>query len=440
VNIRNVDLKMPVAHRLTPQPGGEAALLWALVAAVVNEGLVDAATMASRVDGYDALRASLAAYTPSAVAAATGVAWEAVRDAGRALCAAPGCAVVFGEDILRHAQGEECVRALTVFAALTGNLRGERGGIAPMRHSTNAQGAIDMGCAPPLLPGHRLAEKQGMHAAEMLAAAASGQMKALLCFGADPLTRLTDAATAAKGIDALEFLLVCELFPTATAERAQVLLPAASAFEREGTFTSFERRIQRLTSPTPAPDQARPDWQTLLALGKALGAQWDFDFPGQVFDAAAAASPTHAGLAFGMSEKPGTVWPLPDAPTRVAVAPAPRPAAPARDDEFPLALTVGVRMMDGASLTTDDPDRFGEVIGATFVEVHSDDAARLGLADGAAAEVETRHGALRAAVRVRATCAPGVLFMPRNLRVANVPALLGPGGAPCPARLRKAAS
>jgi len=438
VNIRHVDLKMPVAHRLTPQPGSEAALLWALVAAVVNEGLIDAATAATRVDGFEALRLSLATYTPAAVADATGVAWDSVRDAARALCAAPGCAVLFGEDILRHAQGEVCVRALTAFAALTGNLHNERGGIAPMRHSTNAQGAIDMGCAPTSRPGHRPAQHVGMSAVEMLAAAASGKLRALLCFGTDPLTRLTDAETAAKGVAALEFLLVSDLFPTATAERAQVLVPAASAFEREGTFTSFERRIQRLTAPTPPPDEARPEWQTLLALGKALGAAWDFEFPGQVFDAAAAEMPTHAGLAFGMSEKPGTIWPLPDAPARVAIAPAPRPAAPARDDEFPLALTVGVRMMDGASLTTDDVDRFSEVVGAAFVEVHPDDAARLGLADGAAAEIETRHGALRAVVRVRETCAPGVLFVPRNLRVANVPALLGPGGAPCPARLRKA--
>ena len=438
VNARNIELRVPPSHRLTVRSGCEPALLWALVAALVREGIVAPEDAAARVEGFEGLRESLAAYTPEAVGAATGVAWDAIRAATRALAGAPGCAVLFGEDIFLHPQGEDCVRALVTFAALTGNLRAERGGIAPMRHSTNAQGALDMGCDPNLLPGHRPAQRPGMHAAEMLAAAAEGRLRALLCIGADPLTRLTDSATASAGIENLEFLLVHELFPTATAEHAHVLLPAASFMEKEGTFTNFERRVQRLTSPIPPPAEVQPDWHTLLALARALGAPWGYDYPGAVFSAAAREAPTHHDVTFGRADKPGVIWPLNGTISpRVRVFTAPSPHTPERDGAYPFALTVGVRMTDGPSLTTDDPDRFGEVIGPPFVEMHPDDAARLGISDGDSVEVSTRQGTRRVQARVRTTSAPGVLFIPRNLREANVPALFGAGGVPCPAQVRR---
>ena len=177
-------------------------------------------------------------------------------------------------------------------------------GLIPVWPHNNTQGAWDMGIHPALEPGYKPAAKQGMNASEIYAAAQSGELSALFVLAADPIG---DGLLADRG--KLDFLVVQELFLTETAAQADVVLPAQSWAEREGTFTSGERRVQRYYPAIQPLGEARPDWQILAQIGERVGLEKPAFAASLVFRDLAKAVPQYKGMDYRTLAKVEKQWP-----------------------------------------------------------------------------------------------------------------------------------
>ena len=202
---------------------------------------------------------------------------------------APRAAVVYAMGTTQHSNGTENVLALANLVLATGNLGREGTGICPLRGHQNVQGACDMGALPNVYSGYQKVEDPaargrmeaawgtdlppapGLTAVEMMEAAKEGRLKGLFISGENPMMSYPDRGLVGRALESLEFLAVAEIFPTETTALADVVLPAASFAEKDGTFTSTERRVQRVRRAVPPPGEARPEVEVAAALLRRLG-------------------------------------------------------------------------------------------------------------------------------------------------------------------------
>lgn len=259
INSYPTKLERTPARSIRPRAGAEAFAALALLKAVLEEGLTAVEFVAARVQGLDELAARLRDHSVASLCEAAGIAEPAVREAARAFAQAENGIILYGRAAL--AAGEELVRALGDLALLTGKVGKANNGIIPLLSGGNARGAIDMGVRP---DG---AKKRGLSAREMWPAARDGRLRGMVIAGMDPARENPLIATA---LEALEFLVVQDMFLTPTAELADVVLPVASIAGREGTLTNAERRVQRFRQAripehnTPAP------WEVFQRIARAL--------------------------------------------------------------------------------------------------------------------------------------------------------------------------
>ncbi|GAC1361358.1 MAG: hypothetical protein NVSMB32_00210 [Actinomycetota bacterium] len=228
-----------------------------------------------------------------------GVGGEAMMAAGRALsderivlCAGP------------QSPGAHVPEALRAFAAWAAGL--EQTGRASLLlcvPNANSQGALDFGIYPGLGPGQRSAAP-GLGTLEMLSAAVSEEIRFLWILGADVLSDVPDAALAEAALRSGAFLVVSELFPTRTALSADVVLPAASFAEKEGSFTNLERRIQKTNPLVAAPGGARADWQVFLDIATRLGHSHSLNSEIDIAGEIARSVATHAGFNWNLLGDP----------------------------------------------------------------------------------------------------------------------------------------
>jgi formate dehydrogenase major subunit/formate dehydrogenase alpha subunit len=188
--------------------------------------------------------------------------------------------------ITQHVTGTDNVQALANLALATGNIGREGTGIYPLRGHQNVQGACDMGALPDVYSGYqkvaqmrskfeqawstKLPERTGKTALEMLTAAEEGDLLGLIVVGENPMMSYPDQGRVRKALESLDFLAVIDIFPTETTELADVVMPAASFAEKDGTFTSTERRIQRICQAVEPPGEARAEWKVICDLMRRL--------------------------------------------------------------------------------------------------------------------------------------------------------------------------
>jgi predicted molibdopterin-dependent oxidoreductase YjgC len=282
--------------------------------------------------------------------------------------------------------------------------------------------------------GVPLPDKNGLTVVEMLNAAHAGVIKGMWVIGENPAMSDPDASHVRAALEQLDFLVVQDLFMTETAQLADVVLPAASFAEKDGTFTNTERRVQRVRRAVDPPSEARPDWWIVAELAKRMlwkpevpSAGWDYASPEDIFREMAALTPSYAGITYQRLEDGGLQWPVPntDHPgtpilhrekfTRGLglfsaveyVPPAEQP-----DAEYPYILTTGrVLQQYHTGSMTHKVAGLDALAPEERVEVNSDDAARIGLRDRDWIRVSSRRGQLRARARVTPHIAPGVVFM-----------------------------
>ncbi|EDY34624.1 formate dehydrogenase, alpha subunit, partial [Aciduliprofundum boonei T469] len=442
---RDIELAEYSDIHMRQRPGTDVALINGMMNVIISHGLEDREFVENRTEGYEKLKEIVKKYTPEYVEKLTGVPKEDIIKAA-VLYATHRSAIIYAMGITQHTSGTGNVASLANLALLTGNV-GKRGtGVNPLRGQNNVQGAGDMGALPNVLPGYaklgtrkareiekiwggKIPEKDGLTVVEMMHAASKGVIKAMYIMGENPAVSDPDQKHVIQGLKNLEFLVVQDLFMSETAQLADVILPAASSLEKEGTFTNTERRVQLLHRIVEPVGKAKPDWWIIQEIAKRMGADWNYENPKDIFEEIRKVVPQYSGITYERIEKFGLQWPCPDKNhegTKILhedIFPTPnglarfspyeyKPPAEEPDEEYPFVLTTGRTYEHFHTGTlTRKIDGFNELIPEAFVEIHPEDADNLGVEDGDCIEVESRRGKIKVKAKI-ARIKKGVVFIP----------------------------
>jgi len=449
---RVIELTEFAAVHMQHRSGTDVALINAMMHVILAEGLEDKAFLAERTEGFDDLRKAVEPYTPEMAAKITGVPAQRIVESARAYARAAAASIVYSMGITQHTTGTDNVLSLANLAMLTGNIGRPGTGVNPLRGQNNVQGACDLGALPNVYPGYQkvddpasrakfekawgapLSPTAGLTVVEMINAAADGQLKALYVLGENPMLSDPDTGHVEAALETLDFLVVQDIFLSETAELADVVLPAASFAEKDGTFTNTERRVQRVRKALDAPGQALPDWQILCRLASRMGYQMHYDHPSAIQDEIASLTPSYGGITYDRLEGGGLQWPCPDAEHPGtpylhkgrfarglgkfhAVEFLPPKELP--DDAYPFVLSTGRILQHFHTGTMSRrSDVLDKLVPVGTIEIHPADAARLGIADSDTVRVASRRGELELPARLTDRVAPGTLFLAFHYREA----------------------
>lgn len=449
VDPRRTELAEEADYWLRLQPGTDIPLLNGLMHIIIKEELYDRAFVAERTENFEALSETVEKYTPDHVSRLTGVPAEDLYAVARLYAATDKAMLFYTLGITEHVCGTNNVMSTANLAMLTGHLGRPSTGVNPIRGQNNVQGACDMGALPNVYPGYQrvtdpaaqakfqeawgvsLPSELGLMIPNMFDKANAGELKAMYILGENPVLTDPNSNHIRSGLDKLEFLVVQELFLTETAEYADVVLPAASFAETDGTFTNTERRVQRVRKAIE-PLPGRANWQAIMALGTKMGYPMRYQTPGEIFAEMTALTPSYAGISYARLEEKGIQWPCPTSdhpgtPYLHAqnfvrgkglfqgidhIPPAEMP-----DREYPFLLSTG-RILYHYNVTTPYSAGIQSIWSEEYAEVNPDDAARLGVDTGGKVKVASRRGELVTKVQVTDRVPPGVIWMSFHYKVS----------------------
>ncbi len=468
---------------LRPTVGTDVALLNGLARVITEEGLVDEEFVGRRTDNLSAYVESLKEYTPDRVEGATGVPALEITTAGRLYARASRAAIVFGTGITQHRGGTDGVRALANLALLTGNIGRRGGGVYALQRENNGQGACDMGMLPGFLPGyHSLAEatarrqfeerwgadlpaRPGLTALEIMQQAQEGNIRGMYIVGENPMVSFPDSSLIGKSLASLEFLVVQDMFLTETARQADVVLPAASFAERDGTFTSFEGTVRKVQKAIDPPGESLPDWEIVLRVAERMGAPMPYSSPQDVLDEIADCCRLPAYSSYeGVDQVDPEARSLDRAESTASrgvgrmhggqfaegfarFCPV-EYVPPARAQrEYPLTLLGGaIPEHFGTGSRSSRSPRLQRFCPEPFVEICEADARELSITAGEKVNLVSAIGRASAVVKVSGSVPEGLLFMPVSFPGTSfsglLPIVTDPGtGAPslkaCSVRVEK---
>ena len=455
---RRIDIAGYADLHLRQQPGTDIALLNGLMHVIISRGWHDLDFIAERTEGFEDLWAVVEKYTPQVAGDITGVPADDIEKAARMLAENRPGSLLYAMGITQHTVGVPNVMSCANLQMVLGNMGLSGGGVNPLRGQNNVQGACDMGGLPNVYPGYQrvtdpairekfeqawgvpLPDQVGLTVTEMLKAAEGGQLRCLYIIGENPMVSDPDLNHVRYSLQQTEFIVLQDLFLTETGQFADVIFPAASFAEKEGTFTNTERRIQRVRRAIEPPGQARTDaWivaelaRRMIALSavrpdsQAAQAGWDYPTPAAVMAEANALTPIYAGVTYRRLEN-GTQlqWPVPDEDhpgTPVLhverfsrglglFAPADHlPPDELPDEAYPLMLTTGrvIYHWHGGEMTH-RARNLEAMYPEALVEINPKDARKAQIEDGALMKVASRRGEITAKAQVTDRVEPGLIF------------------------------
>ncbi len=432
---------------LPTRPGTNVAILTSLAHVIVTEGLVNEAFVRERCewDEFQDWAAFVARpeNSPEAMEAHTGVPAADVRGAARLYATGGAGAIYYGLGVTEHSQGSTAVIAIANLAMATGNIGKPGVGVNPLRGQNNVQGACDMGSFPHEFPGYRhvsddavresfaidwgveLDAEPGYRIPNMLDAAVDGLFKGIYIQGEDILQSDPNTHHVAAGLQAMECVVVQDLFLNETANYAHVFLPGSTFLEKDGTFINAERRIQRVRK-VMTPKNGYADWEITQLLSNALGFPMSYSHPSEIMDEIARLTPTFGGVSYDLLEREGSVqWPCnAKAPLGSPVmhiggfvrgrgkfviteyVPTDEKIGP----RYPLLLTTGRILSQynvGAQTRRTDNSMWHD---EDVLEIHPHDAEERGINDTDWVKLQSRAGATSLRARITERVAPGVVY------------------------------
>jgi formate dehydrogenase alpha subunit len=444
---RDIELAKMADIHLQLRPGTDVALANAIVHHIVKQGLHSEKFIEERTENFEKMWAVVEKYTPEYAEKITGVPARLIREAAEMYAKSEPSMVLYCLGITEHRNGVETVMSVANLALVTGHIGKPSSGVSPIRGQNNVQGACDVAALPEFLPGYQRWEDpevvkkfeeawgvklppagQGIFCSWLWEKALAGGVKGVYAIGEDVAMSEPNVDRVRRALSEMEFLVVQELFMTPTAELADVVLPAASFAEVDGTYTNTERRVQRVRKALEPPGEARPDWEIICEISKRMGYPMDYEHPSEIFEEMRKLMPIYGGITYKrLEEGPGLQWPCPteDHPGTPYLhkgkftrgkgrfhgiehqGPAEEP-----DDEYPFLLTTGriLEQYNVATMTRRTPG-LEELAPENFVEVSPKDAERLRLSEGEVVRVVSRRGAVEARVRIR-DIKEGVVWMP----------------------------
>jgi len=445
-NPRDISLVRWADLWLRHNPGTDVALLMGMMRVIVGEGLIDSSFIEQRCENFDAFKDSLKGFDLDVVERITGVPKNQVAEAARVYATNKPSTILYAMGITQHSHGTDNVIATANLAMLTGNIGKPSTGVNPLRGQNNVQGACDLGALPNVYPGYQavadpairqkfevawgcsLDPNPGLTLTEILDTAYEGQMKAIYLTGENPMLSEPDAKHAREALEQLEFFVVQDVFLSETAQLADVVLPAVTFAEKDGTFTNTERRVQRVRKVIEPIGNARPDWWITCQIAQRMGSKgFDFSHPYQIMDEIANLTPSYGGISYERLEGGGLQWPCPNKEhsgtvilhteqfTRGKGHFIPleyKPPMELPDDEYPLVLTTGRSLYHFHTGTLTRKVKGLNILRSEeLVEINPSDASALGITDGEMVKVISRRGEVTAKARVTEVSPAGVVFM-----------------------------
>ncbi len=426
-------------------PGTDVALLNGMMRQIVDAGLHNKKFIEERCEDFEPFLESLDKYPLQYVEDITNVSADKIREAALLFGKAKRAIVFYGMGITQHTTGTDNVKAVANLLMLTGNIGRPGTGFSPLRGQNNVQGACDLGALPNVYPGYQpvtnpqvkekfekawgkeLSDRPGLTLTEMFQSVHEGRLKAMYIMGENPTMSEPDANHARTALANLDFLVVQDLFLTGTAEFADVVLPAASFAEKDGTFTNTERRVQLVRKAIDPPGEARVDWEITSEISRRLGYPMEYDSSADIMDEIAAVTPIYGGIHHDRLKKGGLQWPCLD--RRHKGTPVlhkdrfargrgkfhvvhDKPPAELPSRAYPLILTTGRILEHWHTGSMSHRSHILEALQPeSRVELSPVDAAHLGIEDGDIVSLESRRGKVYTKVRKAARVNPGQAFM-----------------------------
>lgn len=442
------------------KPGSDIDLLRGMMKVIVDEGLIDEEFIASRTEGFKDLQKSLEGYSVEEASELTGVPAGDIVNAARVYARSPSSALLYSMGITQHVCGTDNVKACATLALICGQVGRPGAGVWPMRGQNNVQGNCDMGGMAEFYPGYKRASDPasveffktawnvpdlpmgpGLTATEMTEAALDGSLKALYIIGEDPVICDANIKKTKAALENLDFLVVQEIFMTATARMADVVLPAAAWAEKDGSYTSMERRVQWIDQAVPPVGEAKEGLWIINQIAGRLGLDINFNYSSaaEVLAEINRFVPAYGGMTKERISKVGGLrWPCPndkhpgteilhmerfstpDGKARVATV-GNKPPAEETSPEYPILLTTGriVVHYNSGSMTRRSPSLL-ERDCELYIEISPEDADLLKVRHGEMVMVKTRRGETEALARVTEKVKPGVAFMPFHWQGTNI--------------------
>ncbi|MEM7516432.1 MAG: molybdopterin-dependent oxidoreductase, partial [Planctomycetota bacterium] len=485
---RKVWMTTIAEKHLQLKPGSDVWLLNSIAHVICEEGLVDEEFVKHNTEGFEAVRETVARYSPEAAEEWTGIPPEDIRWLARKYATTPKAGIYYTLGITEHSHGTDNVYALANLVLMTGHLGKPSAGMNPLRGQNNVQGANDAGATPIFYPGYQRVDEPEVQAKyerswgtdlpadpglnlNVMMKQVGKQIRGLFVMGEDIVLSEPNCMELEKGLNNCEFMVVQEAFMNQTARFADVIFPASVFAEKEGVFTNSERRVQRVRKGIDPPGQAKEDWRILIDLANACGADWKFDSAAEVYDELARDADKFSGISHARLDgtvnlpKTGLQWPCPTPEhpgttflheegvlrgKGLFTAVDYRPPMEVPDEEYALFLSTGRTLYHYNSATqTRRETGLHEKQSEPWVEIHPRDAKKRGIADRDLVELKTRRGSVQLRALYSRQVRPGSLWMPMHFAEARANVVTNDQGDPvtdtaeykvCAAEVRKVES
>jgi len=443
---RKTDLTRWATHHIQIKIGTDIAYINGLINEIFSNGWADETFLREHTENADEIRQWVKSYPVEKASETCGVPVARMKGVARLLGTSGPAAVCYTLGITEHICGTDNVKALANLQMVLGNLGKRSAGLNPLRGQNNVQGACDMGALPNVFHCYQpvddpkviekmekawgvsgLSNIPGYRMPTMLRKALDGGTRILYCVGDNTVQSEPNMSHTIEEIKALEFFVVCDIFPNLTTQYAHVIFPDYSWGEEEGTFTNTERRVQRVRRALTPPPGCRPNWWVLQELGKRLGVDLGFTSSHVIFEDMRKTATSYAGISWDRIEERGLQWPCPTLEhpgtgilhqdghfsrgkglfSRVDWT----PPAEIPDKEYPLVLSTGRRLWHyhTATQTRNSPgleDMFPEEL----LEIHPQDASNLGIKSGDIVMAKSRRGQIVLKAWVTGRSAPGLCW------------------------------
>ena len=451
---RKIELSKYAAIHMQQRNGTDVAWINGMMHVIIKEGREDKEYIKERTEGFEELKELVKNYTPEYVEKITTIPKEKLIEAARIYATTKKSMIVYSMGITQHTTGVDNVKSLANLAMLTGHVGFSSTGVNPLRGQNNVQGACDLGALPNVYSGYQkvtdekirrkfenawgvkgLPADVGLTVTEIISSSGEGRIRGLYIMGENPVISDPDQNHVRACLEKTEFLVVQDIFLSDTAAYADVVLPAASFAEKNGTFTNTERRVMRIRKVIAPPGEAKPDWQILGEIARASGYKgMAYQDPCEIMEEISSVTPIYGGMNYTRLNPHGLQWPAPtpehpgtvylhkDKFTKGKGTFMPRPFIEPKenpDDEFNFILSTGriywhwhTRTLTGRTSTLE------REAPRPYVELNPEDAKELGVRNGELVKVTSRRGQLELSALVTGRVVKRSCFIPFHYREA----------------------
>jgi formate dehydrogenase alpha subunit len=485
VNPMEVDFVRDADLWIRHKSGTDVALMMGMCRIIYEEGLYDKAFVEERCENFEAFLKELDNYPLDRVAEITGVDADLIVKAARMYAENSPATILYAMGLCEHSHGTDNVIATGNLSMLTGNVGKPGSGVNPLRGQNNVQGACDMGALPNVYPGYQAVNNEavqkkfeeawgvslnpnpGQKLTEMMPAAIEGKIKAMYIMGENPVLTDPDTNHIIKALNSLDFFVFQDIFLNETAELADVVLPAASFAEKDGTFTNTERRVQRIRKAIEPIGESKPDWWIVGEIARRMGAKgFEYNNASELMDEIARLTPSYGGISYKRLNEGSLQWPCTsDEHPGTCIMHSEifsrpngkgyfvplkyRSPVEATSDEYPLLLMTGRRLYHYHSTMTRKVDVLNILMPEELAQINPWDAELIGVKSGDMVRVTSQQGEVDVRALVTTAVPVGMVAMafhfaecPTNRLISSKPETLDPvtktpAYKTCPVKIRK---